>query len=166
MFYFGLDVHQKRLSVCILDNHGKKVKEFTVLGDAHRLVEELDQMQRQVKRIEAELDRVSAEHAGVTLLRTIPGVGPRTAEAVLAYVDQAGRFQRNKQIGAYFGLEPTQDASADTNRPGHITQQGPGTARGCEQHRCVLVVAMRSRDRQHSLRHHGGDIIANSTRGG
>jgi len=94
------------------------------------LMEELDQLNRQVKRIEAELDRLADDHAGVALLRTIPGVGPRTAEAVLAYVDKPERFDRNKQIGAYFGLVPCQDASADKNRLGHITRQGPATVRG------------------------------------
>jgi transposase len=94
------------------------------------LLEQLDQFNGQVKRIEKELDKIAADHAGVSLLRTIPGVGARTAEAVLAYVDKPHRFERNKQIGAYFGLVPCQDASADVNRLGHITRQGPSTVRG------------------------------------
>ena len=60
---------------------------------------------------------------------TIPGVGPRTAEAVVAYVDNPERFSRNKAVGSYFGLVPCQDASAERNRLGHITRQGPGTVR-------------------------------------
>lgn len=32
-------------------------------------------------------------------------------------------------MGAYFGLVPCQDASADVNRLGHITRQGPATVR-------------------------------------
>ena len=63
------------------------------------------------------------------MLRTIPGVGARTAEAILAYVDDARRFARSSQAAAYFGLVPCQDASAGTNRLGHITKQGPATAR-------------------------------------
>jgi transposase len=93
------------------------------------LMDELDQYNRQVKRIEAELDRIALDHAGVALLRSIPGVGPRTAEAVLAYIDDPRRFRRNKQVGAYFGIVPCQDSSADVNRLGHITRQGPSTVR-------------------------------------
>ena len=63
------------------------------------------------------------------LLRTIPGVGPRTAEAVMAYIDQPKRFGRLKQVGSYFGLIPSQDQSYPINRLGHITREGPATAR-------------------------------------
>lgn len=93
------------------------------------LVDELDHQDRQVHRVTRELDRIAAEHPGVALLRTIPGVGPRTAEAVCAYIDDARRFRRSKCVGAYFGLVPCQDASAATNRLGHITRDGPATAR-------------------------------------
>ena len=97
------------------------------------LMDELVQFDKQVKRVEAELDRIALDHprgAGVSLLRTIPGVGPRTAEAVLAYVDKPERFGRNKQIGAYFGLVPCQDDSGESGRLGHVTRQGPPAVRG------------------------------------
>jgi transposase len=93
------------------------------------LLEELDHQDRQVLRVTQELDRLARHHPGVMLLRTIPGVGPRTAEAVVAYIDQPGRFRRRKCIGAYLGLVPCQDASAGVNRLGHITREGPGTVR-------------------------------------
>ena len=93
------------------------------------LMEELEQLEKQVKRIEQELDRIAGDHAGVALLRSIPGTGARTAEAVLAYIDDPRRFHRNKQVGAYFGLVPCQDSSSDVNRLGHITRQGPATVR-------------------------------------
>jgi transposase len=94
-----------------------------------QLLEELAQLNRQVQRAEQELDRVAGGPPGVAVLRSIPGVGPRTAEAVLASIDQASRFGRLQQGGAYFGLVPSQDASADTHRLGPITKQGPATGR-------------------------------------
>ncbi len=42
-------------------------------------VEELEHLETQIKRVEKELNAIAEEHAGVYLLRTIPGVGPRTA---------------------------------------------------------------------------------------
>jgi transposase len=93
------------------------------------LLEELAHFDRQIARVTGELDRLAEGHAGVSLLRTIPGVGPRTAEAVAAYIDEPGRFRRNKCVGAYFGLIPSQDQSAGTNRLGHITREGPATVR-------------------------------------
>jgi transposase len=65
----------------------------------------------------------------VEILRSIPGVGPRTAEAVAAFIDDPHRFPDSKRIGAYFGLVPSQDQSGSTNRLGHITRQGSATVR-------------------------------------
>lgn len=46
MFFVGLDVHQKRSSVCILNEVGQKVKEFTVVGDWDQLVTEVAKLPR------------------------------------------------------------------------------------------------------------------------
>jgi transposase len=75
------------------------------------------------------LARISAKHPGVALLRTIPGVGLRTAEAFVAFVDDPNRF-KPKSIGAYFGIVPRQDASSDRNRLGRITKDGTAIVRG------------------------------------
>ena len=93
------------------------------------LLDELSHLEVQVVRVTKRLDDLGGRHPGVFLLRTIPGVGPRTSEAVVAYMDDASRFTRNKKVGSYFGLVPCQDQSADRNRLGHITRQGPGTVR-------------------------------------
>jgi transposase len=93
------------------------------------LLEELEQFDQRVDRVTKELDRIGARSSGVAVLRTIPGVGPRTSEAIVAYIADADRFSRNRQVGAYFGMVPCQDASAGVNRLGHITKEGPATAR-------------------------------------
>lgn len=93
------------------------------------MLDDLAELGERVARVEAELDRIAADHPGVALLRTIPGVGPRTAEAFVAHVDDVRRFARVDQVGCYFGLVPCQDASADRNRLGHITRDGPAGAR-------------------------------------
>jgi transposase len=93
------------------------------------LVEEIEMFNRQIGRAEDELKRFSADNPAVELLRTIPGVGLRTAETVVAYLDDPHRFRRNKAVGAYLGLVPCQDQSGKANRLGHITREGPATAR-------------------------------------
>ena len=93
------------------------------------MLDDVEQLDAKVRKVEKELDRIARGHPGVALLRTIPGVGPRTAEAFVAHVDGVGRFARVKQVGCYFGLVPCQDASADRNRLGHITKDGPAPAR-------------------------------------
>jgi transposase len=92
-------------------------------------LDEIDTGRRQIKRVEKQLGVIARKHPGVGLLMTIPGVGMRTAEAFLAYVDDPKRFARSNQFGCYFGLVPCQDASGGSNRLGHITRDGPSTVR-------------------------------------
>lgn len=93
------------------------------------MLDELGTLSGRIKHVEKELNRIARDHPGVTLLKTIPGVGVRTAEAFVAYVDDPRRFGKANRIGSYFGLVPCQDASASANRLGHITKDGPPTVR-------------------------------------
>jgi len=93
------------------------------------LVERLCYMNELVKRVTKALDRKARRNPAVGLLRTIPGIGPRTAEAVVAWIDQIVRFDSVRQVGAYFGLVPCLDSSAGTDRYGHITREGPSVVR-------------------------------------
>jgi transposase len=91
--------------------------------------QEFKSVDEKIKRIEKELQKLADAHPAVKLLMTIPGVGIRTAETFVAWVDDITRFRNNRQIGSYFGLVPCQDASADKNRLGHITRDGPPVMR-------------------------------------
>lgn len=93
------------------------------------LLEELTMLTRQLKAVTRYLDGYLATQAGATLLMSIPGVGPRTAEAILAYTDDVRRFKRSKQYAAYFGLTPKLDESGETRRLGHISKEGPSVVR-------------------------------------
>jgi len=113
---------------------GLKWLEGQTLGELSALqrdmaVEELQDLNKRIGRVEKQLNQIADASPAVALLKTIPGVGARTAEAVAAYVDDVKRFARNKQVGSYFGLVPCQDASADRNRLGHITGDGPAVVR-------------------------------------
>ncbi|HEY7824807.1 MAG TPA: IS110 family transposase [Acidimicrobiia bacterium] len=93
------------------------------------LVEEIETTSAQITRVERELERYSRDNPAVWQLQSIPGVGLRTAEAVVAFLDDPHRFPSSKQVGAYFGLVPSQDQSGSTNRLGHITREGSPTVR-------------------------------------
>jgi transposase len=93
------------------------------------LLEEIDTLCHQVRRIEHQLNRQARQTSAVMLLRSIPGVGARTAEAVAAFIDDPQRFPNAKSVGRYFGLVPCQDQSGDRNRLGHITREGAPVVR-------------------------------------
>jgi transposase len=82
-----------------------------------------------IAEVEAKLDEIAAEREAVQRLRTIPGVGPRTAETVAAYLPDAKRFESGKQVSAYAGLVPRQYQSGELDRRGRITRRGPALLR-------------------------------------
>src|SRR5499427_909624 len=93
------------------------------------LLEEIEGFIRQGRRVEQQLTRQAQQRPAVTHLRSIPGVGLRTAEAVAAFIDDPHRFPNAKAVGSYFGLVPCQDQSGDRNRLGHITREGAPVVR-------------------------------------
>jgi transposase len=90
---------------------------------AYRQAEEL------IAVSEARLNALGRADAGVRLLETVPGLGPRTAEAVVAHLDDPTRFKSGKQVGAYGGLVPRQYQSGEDDRRGRITKRGPAVLR-------------------------------------
>lgn len=93
------------------------------------LLEELTFHQQSLRVVERELARHAQNHPAVALLMTIPGIGIRTAECLAAYIDDPRRFSKPGEAASYFGLVPRLDSSAGKDRLGHITKQGPATAR-------------------------------------
>ena len=93
------------------------------------LLDELELLECQLERVSRYLDNYLAAKAGGKLLMSIPGVGPRTAEAVLAYTDDVERFGNYKQYCSYFGVTPKLDESGSTRRLGHINKRGPSVVR-------------------------------------
>ncbi len=55
---------------------------------------------------------------------TVPGIGPITALAFYAAVDDPTRFRRSRSVGAYFGLTPRRTASGELDRSGRISKCG------------------------------------------
>jgi transposase len=90
---------------------------------------EFRQVRDLLDRAERRLDRIAHEDGGVRLLETVPGVGPRTAEAIAAHLHDPGRFASGKQVSAYAGLVPRQFQSGETDRRGRITRRGPALLR-------------------------------------
>lgn len=65
----------------------------------------------------------------VKMLRTAPGVGPVTAAAFRALVDDVERFRDAHQLEAYVGLVPSELSSGEKQRKGRITKTGDGRMR-------------------------------------
>lgn len=93
-------------------------------GQLHVELQMFVAINNSIKQVEAKLDELAASNKGVRRLQTIPGVGPRLAETVVAVLDDPHRFQNSKQVGNYVGLTPRQYQSGQMEHQGRISGQG------------------------------------------
>ena len=93
-------------------------------GELDYALTQLDLLTAQEEQIIKRLELIGKNDARVARIRTIPGVGPRTAEILVACIDDPHRFQNARQVSAYFGLVPKQYQSGQTDRNGRITKRG------------------------------------------
>jgi len=93
-------------------------------GELYEELESLEQAESRLLRVEKTLGVLNRSDKRVQQLQTIPGVGPRTAEALVATIDNPHRFQCGKQVGSYVGLVPRLFESGKTSHDGRITCQG------------------------------------------
>jgi transposase len=85
---------------------------------------QLKELQSQIVTVEAKLDELAVADSRIRLLRTIPGVGPRLAEAVVTMFDDPARFRTAGQVSSYIGMVPKSFDSGETERSGRITRHG------------------------------------------
>ena len=62
-------------------------------------------------------------------LMTAPGVGPITALAFAATIDDPTRFGRSRAVGAYLGLTSRRNQSGEMDYSGRISKHGDGLLR-------------------------------------
>jgi transposase len=117
----GMAIWAKPLADCAADELWRGLLELS-LTEYRQVCDLIDQT-------ETKLDALGKEHADVVLLETAPGLGPRTAETVAAYLHDAPRFRSAKQVSAYSGMVPRQHQSGEMDRRGRITKRGPALLR-------------------------------------
>ena len=79
--------------------------------------------------IEDELLAIARDSGLARRLMTVPGVGPIVALNFIAVVDDAGRFARATEVGAYLGLTPRRYQSGEIDYSGRISKRGNGAMR-------------------------------------
>lgn len=81
-------------------------------------------LNKQVAAVEAELEGLAKVDVQVSKLCTMPSVGPVTAAAFVAVIDDVVRFEGAHQVQAYLGLVPSEMSSGEKQRRGRITKTG------------------------------------------
>lgn len=87
------------------------------------LTETIEHLSGQIRNVEARMEML-ANQRDVEIISSIPGVGKRSAAAILAEIGDAKRFSNGKQIASWSGLVPSLHQSAGLTVLGSITKQG------------------------------------------
>jgi transposase len=98
------------------------------------MLEPLVQVRRQALKASEQMRRrmirqAQAQDSVAKRLMTVPGVGPITATAYVATIDDPKRFRSSEQVAAYLGLVPSVAQSGELEIHGHITKEGDGMLR-------------------------------------
>ncbi len=89
-----------------------------------RLTENLKEMDRQAKELEAQIQLWHRENETSRKLAEIPGLGPITASAIVATVGDAREFKNGRQLAAWMGLVPRQNSSGGKQNLLGISKRG------------------------------------------
>ncbi len=89
-----------------------------------RLTENLKEMDRQAKELEAQIQVWHRENEASRKLAEIPGLGPITASAIVATVGDAREFKNGRQLAAWMGLVPRQHSSGGKQTLLGISKRG------------------------------------------
>jgi transposase len=84
----------------------------------------LTPLNEQIGIMDETLSDLSHKDERVQRLMTMPEIGPVTAAAYVATLDEAGRFRGAHQVEAYLGLVPREWSSSEVQRRGQITKAG------------------------------------------
>lgn len=86
-------------------------------------------LQAEITAADARLTAIARAQPVVLRLCTMPSIGPVTALAFVAALDDIARFHSAHQVQAYLGLVPSEYSSGDRRARGHITKRGDARMR-------------------------------------
>lgn len=89
----------------------------------------LENLEDQIEVLDRKTISFAKESKPCRNLMSIPGVGPVTAAAFVSAVDDPARFQKSKNVGAYFGLSPRRYQSGEVDVNTGISKCGDGLVR-------------------------------------
>jgi transposase len=96
------------------------------------IMDQIEQLTARINASDKELTAIAKADPVARNLLTARGVGPLTALAFRAVVDDPRRFESAQQLSAYLGLVPSERSSGDKrSRPGAITKSGDPLLRYC-----------------------------------
>jgi len=102
--------------------------EQRALAQTH--LELIDTLGPQIKGLDARIEERAREHAGASLLQTIPGIGPYRSLLLIGEITPISRFPSPGHLVSYAGLAPRTRSSGGKTRYGSTPQAANRWVRG------------------------------------
>jgi transposase len=96
--------------------HGFKAIAFPLLS-------QIDLLNRQIRSMDKQIEKLAAKYPEIGVLRTAPGVGPVVAAAYVLTLDRPDAAA-NRSAGAFLGLRPGQSQSGESDPQRRISKTG------------------------------------------
>jgi transposase len=110
------------------------------------LLDILEPITMEIDAADFRITKLMAGDSAVELVATVPQVGPLTASAVVATVDDIGRFHSSEQFAAYLGLVPREKSSGEKLSRGRITKAGNSRCRSLLVEAALRIMRSKSDD--------------------
>lgn len=122
--------------IAIAQGKSALIKKLNVLQDADNQLSApmkniLQNLRDSLKKLDAEIDsfkafleKLAQEDESCVRIRTLPGIGPITATAVIAKIGRGCDFKNGRELSAYLGLVPKQHSSGEKQVLGRISKHG------------------------------------------
>ena len=111
------------------------------------LWDEWKRVEEQIKKLDLELERISAADAGCTRIRQIPGIGPVVATAIVAAIGNGAAFHKGRDFAAWLGIVPRQYSTGGKAKLLGISKRGNIYLRKILIHGARAAVLRIKRDR-------------------
>jgi transposase len=106
----------------------------------HQACIEIREYERRISQIDWQLELLCRQVPTCARLRTIPGIGPVTATALVGFVGDVRRFRSCRKFANFLGLTPREHSSGNVRRLGHISKQGDSYLRTLLNHGARAVL--------------------------
>lgn len=107
----------------VIEDSGTKLQPLVVeLAREH--IEQIATLTEKIDRLESVVRREAGREATARRLRTMPGVGPVTAMAILAFAPSLEEFRRGRDFAAWLGLVPRQHSTGGKQCLGRTSKMG------------------------------------------
>ena len=131
-----------------------------------QLRDELVHLDERLAGYKIKIEVISQQHSACVLLKTIPGIGPLIATALVAAIGDVSVFKNGREMAAWLGLVPKQFSTGGKERLLGISKRGDSYLRTLLIHgaRAALRVSGKKNDRRSrwlmDLQHRRGQNIA------